>query len=371
MGDYRVPRQRQSPRSNESPSSQPRVTLRFLADHLGLSPASISLVLNRAPAADAIPRATQERILAAAERFHYRANTIAKSLRRQRSFTIGVLVPEISEGYASMVMSGIEDHLLQEGYLYFVASHRHREDLIDEYPKLLLARAVDGLIAIDTPFTKPLPVPIVAVSGHRHVDGVTNIVLNHEKAALVALEHLKKLGHRDIAFIKGQAFSSDTAVRWRAIRTAAKRLGLSVDPQLVTQLEGDVPSPDLGYQLTRRLLTAAQPPAPPFTALFAFNDISAIGAIRALRESGRRVPDDVSVVGFDDIQAAAYQNPALTTVRQPLRRMGELAAQTITQRVEAGTHAAYPRTISVDPELIVRETTARLAVATRRLQSAG
>ncbi len=333
------------------------MTLRFLADHLGLSPASISLVLNRAPAAKAIPRATQERILAAAERFNYRANTIAKSLRRQRSFTIGVLVPEISEGYASLVMSGIEDHLLQEGYLYFVASHRHRDDLIDEYPKLLLARAVDGLIAIDTPCARPFPVPVVAVSGHRHVDGITNIVLNHERAAFLALEHLTTLGHRRIAFIKGQAFSSDTAIRWRAIRDATKRLGLSIDPKLVTQLEGDSPSPDLGYQLTRRLLGASDQPA--FTALFAFNDISAIGAIRALRESGRRVPDDVSVVGFDDIQAAAYQNPALTTVRQPLRRMGELAAQTITQRVEAGAGKTYPRTISVDPELIVRETTAR------------
>jgi DNA-binding LacI/PurR family transcriptional regulator len=344
------------------------VTLRFLADQLGLSPASISLVLNRAPAADAIPRATQERILAAAARFNYRANTIAKSLRRQRSFTIGVLVPEISEGYASLVMSGIEDHLLQAGYLYFVASHRHRADLIDEYPKLLLARAVDGLIAIDTPCTKPLPVPVVAVSGHRHIDGITNIVLNHEKAAFLALEHLKNLGHRRIAFIKGQAFSSDTAIRWRAIRTAAKRLNLPIGPDLVTQLEGDSPSPDLGYQLTKRLLTQAltqtanaDANAAAFTALFAFNDISAIGAIRALRESGRRVPDDVSVVGFDDIQAAAYQNPALTTVRQPLRRMGELAAQTITSRVESGPTGPHPRIIHVDPELIVRETTAPAA----------
>lgn len=350
------------------------MTLRFLADHLGLSPASISLVLNRAPAAEAIPQATHARILAAAARFHYRANTIAQSLRGQRSFTIGVLVPEISEGYASMVMSGIEDHLLQAGYLYFVASHRHRADLIDEYPKLLLARAVDGLIAIDTPLTRPLPVPIVAVSGHRHVEGVTNIVLNHERAAFIALEHVKTLGHRKIAYIKGQAFSSDTAARWRAIRTAAKRLNLPVDPRLVTQLEGDVPSPDLGYQLVRRLLTGARPSTRPsaskFTALFAFNDISAIGAIRALRESGRRVPDDVSVVGFDDIQAAAYQNPALTTVRQPLRRMGELAAQTLTQRLEEGAHQPYPRTISVDPELIVRETTSR-AVHTTRARRAG
>jgi LacI family transcriptional regulator len=363
MGDYDVSRRRQrqdsQPRQRAAqPLERTRVTLRFLADHLGLSPASISLVLNRAPAADAIPRATQERILAAAERFNYRANTIAKSLRRQRSFTIGVLVPEISEGYASLVMSGIEDHLLQEGYLYFVASHRHRDDLIDEYPKLLLARAVDGLIAIDTPCTRPFPVPVVTVSGHRHIDGITNIVLNHERAAFLALEHLTMLGHRRIAFIKGQAFSSDTAIRWRAIRDATKRLGLSIDPKLVTQLEGDSPSPDLGYELTRRLLAAPDQPA--FTALFAFNDISAIGAIRALRESGRGVPDEVSVVGFDDIQAAAYMNPALTTVRQPLRRMGELAAQTITQRLEAGVGGTYPRTISVDPELIVRATTARV-----------
>ena len=339
-----------------------RVTLRTLADHLGLSPASISLVLNQAPAAEAIPKPTQERILAAARRFNYRPNTLAKSLRRQRSFTIGVMVPEISDGYASMVMSGIEDQLLQEGYLYLVASHRHKPDLIDEYPKLLLSRAVDGLIAVDTPCDRPLPVPVVAVSGHRHTDGVTNIVLNHERAAFVALEHLAGLGHKRVAFIKGQAFSSDTAVRWRAIRAGAQRVGLSIDNALVTQLEGDDPSPDLGYHTTRRLLESGRG----FTALFAFNDISAIGAIRALREAGRRVPEDVSVVGFDDIQSAEFQNPGLTTVRQPLRRMGELAAETILRRVEQRNGAGYPRTLSVDPELIVRGTTTRVPDARRR-----
>jgi LacI family transcriptional regulator len=325
-----------------------------LADHLGLSPASISLVLNQAPAAEAIPRATQDRILAAARKFHYRVNTMARSLRRQRSFTIGVMVPEISEGYAALVMSGIEDQLLQEGYLYFVASHRHRRDLIDEYPKLLLARSVDGLIAIDTPCEHPLPVPIVAVSGHKHTKGVTNIVLNHERAAHAALDHLATLGHRRIAIIKGQAFSSDTTIRWRAIREAARRLSLTIDPSLVVQLEGDSPSPEVGYHTTRALIARQ----PTLTALFAFNDISAIGAIRALREAGRRVPEDVSVIGFDDIQSAAYQNPGLTTVRQPLRRMGELAAQTILQRVEQGNDGTYPKVVTVDPELIVRGTTA-------------
>jgi DNA-binding LacI/PurR family transcriptional regulator len=343
-------------------SGAARVTLRTLAEHLGLSPASISLVLNQAPAAEAIPKPTQERIIAAARKFNYRPNTLAKSLRRQRSFTIGVMVPEISDGYASMVMSGIEDQLLQEGYLYFVASHRHKPDLIDEYPKLLLSRAVDGLIAVDTPCDRPLPVPVVAVSGHRHTEGVTNIVLNHERAAFVALEHLAALGHKRIAFIKGQAFSSDTAVRWRAIRAGAQRIGLAVDAALVTQLEGDDPSPDLGFHTTRRLLESGRE----FTALFAFNDISAIGAIRALREAGRRVPEDVSVVGFDDIQSAEFQNPGLTTVRQPLRRMGELAAENLLKRVEQRNGAGYPRTVSVDPELIVRGTTTRAPETRRR-----
>jgi DNA-binding LacI/PurR family transcriptional regulator len=341
-------------RARGSASSQTRrVTLRVLAEHLGLSPASISIVLNNAPAAAAIPRATQERIRRAAARFDYRPNTLAKSLRHQRSFTIGVVLPEISEGYASLVMSGIEDELLQEGYLYFVASHRHRADLIDEYPKLLLARSIEGLIAVDTPCDKPLPVPVVAVSGHRHTPGVTNIVVNHERAAALALEHLYALKHRRIAVIKGQAFSSDTAVRWRAIRLAARRLGLALDPSLTAQLEGDSPFPALGYEVTRRLVSNGHM----FTALFAFNDVYAIGAVRAIREAGLRVPEDVSVVGFDDIPSAAYQHPGLTTVRQPLREMGRLAAQVMLKRIESTEGADYPRLVSVDPELIVRGTT--------------
>src|ERR671936_406235 len=200
--------------SAAAPQAGAPVTLRILASRLSLSPASVSLVLNRAPGADAIPKHTQERIRAAAERFGYRPNTLARSLRRRRSFTIGVMMPEISDGYAALVMSGIEDFLLQAGYLYFVVSHRHRRDLIDEYPRLMLDRAVDGLIAVDTPCEHTLPVPVVAVSGHGRTRGVTNIVLNHDRAAWLALEHLHALGHRRTAFIKGQRFSSDTDVRW-------------------------------------------------------------------------------------------------------------------------------------------------------------
>src|SRR5437016_14380775 len=180
--------------------SPPSVSLKFHAEHLRLSPATVSLVINRSPAAKSIPHRTQERIRIAARELNYRPNFMARSLRAQRGFTVGVVVPEISEGYAALVMSGIEDHLLEEGYFYFVWSHRHRDDLIEEYPRLLQQRAVEGLIAVDTVCQDSVSIPVVAVSGHREVPGVTNIVLNHARAARLAVQHLYELGHRRIAF---------------------------------------------------------------------------------------------------------------------------------------------------------------------------
>ncbi|MGB7284025.1 MAG: LacI family DNA-binding transcriptional regulator [Candidatus Acidiferrum sp.] len=333
------------------------MSLKFLAAHLGLSQAAVSFVINRSPAAKSIPHRTQELIRAAARELNYRPNHLARSLRQQRSFTIGVVVPEISEGYAALVMSGIEDHLLEEGYFYFVVSHHHRKELIAEYPLLLEQRAVEGLIAVDTVLSEKVDVPGVAVSGHRDMPGVTNIVLNHGRAACLALQHLASLGHRCVAFIKGQEFSSDTEVRWEAVSEAAKKFSMEIREQLVGQLEGDSSSPLLGYQVTQKILESGEP----FSALFTFNDISAIGAIQALREAGRRVPEDVSVVGFDDIQSAAFQNPGLTTVRQPLRQMGKIAAGTLLQRITAPATAPYPKEIVVEPELIVRGSTAPAA----------
>ena len=354
--DCAVPRPPGKKNSREESSRHPGrdrpISLKKLADHLGLSPATVSLVINQSPVAASIPQDTKDRIFAAARKFNYRPNFFARSLRTQRSFTIGVMVPEVSEGYASMVMSGIEDHLLQEGYFYFVASHRHRADLIDEYPKLLLDRSVDGLIAVDTPWHHDLPVPVVTVSGHNKVKGVTNIVLDHAHAAEIALKHLLQLGHRKIAFIKGQEFSSDTEVRWQAILEAASVLKLSIAKNLVAQLEGDSSSPELGYKVTKRLLGNHHS----FSALFAFNDISAMGAIRAIRDAGMSVPEDISIVGFDDIQSAAYQIPGLTTVRQPLRKMGKIAAETLLRRIHR-PGLEHVNQITVEPELIVRETT--------------
>lgn len=341
-------------RSAHKPISQ-----KELAERLGFSPATVSLVLNRSCAADSIPQKTKDLIIEAARKLNYRPNLLARSLRTRRTYTVGVIVPEISEGYTATVLSGIEDVLLQEGYFFFVTSHRHRADLLDQYPRTFLDRGVDGVIAVDTPWHHQLPVPVVTVSGHNKVEGITNIVVNHARASLLAMEHLVKLGHRKIAFIKGQDFSSDTEIRWKSTMNAAAKLRISVSPKLSAQLEEDSPSPQVGYKVTKKIIRSRQP----FTAIFAFNDVSALGAIRALFEAGLRVPEDVSVVGFDDIQSAAFQHPGLTTIRQPLHKMGKTAAETVLRRIKSGHDRVHE--IVVEPELIVRESTARASGPSR------
>jgi LacI family transcriptional regulator len=331
------------------------ISLKELAAHLGLSPSTLSLVLNHSPVANSIPQSTKDRIFAAARGLNYRPHFMARSLRMQRSHTLGVLVPEISGGYTADVMSGIEEYLLQTGYFCIIACHRHKPELLDGYPKLFMERCVEGLITVDTPCRADIALPAVSVSGHEDVKGVTNIVLNHEMAARLALQHLFDLGHRRIAVIKGQTFSSDTGVRWESIRRVARELNLIIHPSLISQLESDSPSPEVGYVATQKLLASSEP----FTALFAFNDVSAIGAIHALQEAGRRVPDEVSVVGFDDVDNAAFYNPSLTTIRQPLREMGRLAAETLLARIAKGPDATFPELVTVEPELIIRQSTAR------------
>ncbi len=331
-----------------------RTSLATLSAHLGLSPAAISRVLNGAPAARSIPQSTQDRIFEAARALNYRPNVLARSLRRGHSMTLGVLVPEIAEGYTALVLAGVEQALQAAGYVYLLISHHHRTEVIERSLTQLSERAVDGLIAIDTALPHPLPLPTATISCHDAQAHVTRIVVDHARAADLAIGCLVGLGHREVAIIKGQAFSSDTEPRWRAIQAAAVARKLVLTPGLIVQLEEDTPTHDPGYRAAQRLLAAGLP----FTALFAFNDISAIGAVRAFREAGLEVPRDVSVIGFDDIQSAAFQNPSLTTVRQPLHRMGQLAAEAVLCQIAGDGSAPPPGVVQVDPELILRESVA-------------
>jgi len=330
--------------------SVPAVNLKRLAEYLHLTPGTVSVVLNGVPRASEIPQKTQDRIFAAARKLNYRPNRVAITLKKKRSLTVGILAPEISEGYGALLLNAIGEYLIRHGYFYFVATHGRRPDLLEEYPRILMERSVEGFIVIDTALANPLPLPAVAISGHTRLPNVTNVILDHDLAATLALRHLAELGHERIVFMKGQPFSADSTERWRAYQPAAACLGLKVLPELTLQLTINTFSPEVGYPIMQQFLKKRKE----FTALVAYNDFSAIGAIRSLREAGFRVPEDVSVIGFDDVNSAAYQNPSLTTIRQPWQKMAHIAAQTLLDRLNG---RQVPREILVEPELVVREST--------------
>jgi DNA-binding LacI/PurR family transcriptional regulator len=343
--------------ANDSPAKAKsihphRVSLKDLAAHLHLSPSTISFVLNDTPGRS-IPEATRERVRAAAKEFNYKPNMIARSLLGKPMRSIGILLPVLGEGYHSQVLSGIGDLLMEEGYFYFTVHHRHKESLIKEYPALLQARGVDGILAIDTKLTNPLPLPAVLIAGHTTLADVTNVVLDHEHAARLALRHLHDLGHRKIVYMKGQSVSTDTELRWSATMKVARELGLAIDQHLTIELAKDSTSPEISYPGIHDLLESKQK----FTAILCFNDISAMGSIRALHDYGFHVPGDVSIVGFDDIQSASYHVPSLTTIRQPLKLMGSTAAAALLRRL---AHETLPTCIRIEPELVVRESSAPL-----------
>lgn len=356
----RPPGRSKAERTGAHPRAGKRVTLKDVAAHLDLSPTTVSLVLNRSPLAESIPQETQARVFAAAQELEYRPDHIARSLRSRRSQTVGVLVPEIDDPYAAGVMSGLEGYMVREGYFYLVASHQAQADRVDQYLGMLESRSVDGMVLLATHLPRPPRLPTVVVSGHQELPGVNNVVIDHQRAAHLAVQHLHRLGHRRLALIKGQEGSTDTEERWNAIVSATAAFGMEVDEGLVFQLVDDPSgartrtekSYQDGYACGTSLLAAGRP----FTALFAFNDVSAISATHAFFEAGLRIPDDVSVVGFDDISSAAFQNPGLTTVRQPLREMGETAAQILLARLE-DDETERPRTVKLEPELVVRGTT--------------
>ncbi len=338
------------------------VNLRMLAEHLELSQTTVSLVLNNSPSARSIPMETRKRVIEAAERLNYRPNYFARSLRQSKSMSVGVLAPDLSEGYFTRVMSGVVQELTAAHYFFFTACHDWKQELIEKYPRMLVDRSVDGFLLLNTPTDAiDVPVPVVAISAHSAARNVTNIVLDHEAAAEQALAHLAALGHRRIAFMRGPHAIPDSEFRWESIKNVAREMRLKIDPALVIRIDSagwsmkdnyHPMAPEIGYKPMQALLDKTRE----FTAIFCFNDIAAIGAVRALKDTGLTVPGDVSVAGFDDIQSAAYSTPSLTTVRQPLLEMGRRGAQVLLDRI-ARRGKEFPAEIVMAPELVVREST--------------
>ncbi|MGC1130334.1 MAG: LacI family DNA-binding transcriptional regulator, partial [Candidatus Acidiferrales bacterium] len=196
---------------------KPAVTLRSVAEHVGLTPSTVSAVLNNSSASRSVPQHTKNRILTAARELNYRPNYFARSLRVKRTYTIGVILAEIGDAYGSILIGGIERYLREQNFFFLTVAHHHDPKLLATYSNMLRERGVEGFISVDTRLTDDPPLPTVAIAGHRGLEHVTNIVLDHRRAAFLALKHLLDLGHQRIAFMKGSTASSDSDDRWNAI----------------------------------------------------------------------------------------------------------------------------------------------------------
>jgi LacI family transcriptional regulator len=205
-----------------------------------------------------------------------------------------------------------------------------------------------------------MPVPVVAISDITKAPGVTRVVIDNYQLALAGICHLKKLGHSRIAFLKGPENNGDTESRWAAVLRAAAENRVTVRKELVAPTGNYFEAKSMmqrGYEAATALIQRGHR----FTALLAFNDGSAIGAMRAIQDLGMRVPDDISVIGVDDIQLADFISPRLTTIRQPLKEMGEIAASILLQRIQG---ELPPEETVIQPELVIRESTAKARPAT-------
>jgi LacI family transcriptional regulator len=343
------------------------VTIREVAKESGFSSTTVSIVLNNAPLARYIPAATKKRIEKAAKKLGYRPNLFARSLRSKRSHTIGVMVFDMTDPYCTLVLRGIENSLYQSSYLPLLTDVHNERSRFERYLEMLLDRRVEALIVLANWLFVNIDVladlekssiPTVMIGQELQTDSVSSVIVDNEVGAYSAIEHLYLLGHRKIAIIRGPKTLGDSAPRWRGIRSFAKTSGLDLDPQLILDLpesRDPISSFESGYKLTEELIKRRRP----FTALMAFDDMTAFGAIRALSKAGLRVPDHCSVIGFDDIAASGLYTPSLTTVRQPMEAMGAMAVSIMEDGINAVLEKREVSAVhrKMAPELAVREST--------------
>jgi LacI family transcriptional regulator, galactose operon repressor len=347
------------------------VTIRDVAKESGFSSTTVSIVLNNAPLARYIPATTKKRIERAAKKLGYRPNLFARSLRSKRSHTVGVMVFDMTDPFCTLVLRGIENSLYQSSFLPILTDVHNERSRFERYLEMLLDRRVEGLIVVanwlflDINLLSDLEkssVPAAIIGRELENDQISSIIVDNELGAHMALEHLYSLGHRKIAFIRGPKALVDTSPRWKGIRNFARTSGLELDERLIMDLpesRDPISSFDAGYKLTEELVKRKRP----FTAILAFDDMTAFGTIRALAKAGIRVPDQCSVIGFDDVATCGIYTPSLTTVRQPLETMGSQAVSIVVDGINAVLEKREASALhrKMTPELVVRESTRQLA----------
>lgn len=334
------------------PPSESAVTLELIAREAGVSPSTVSRILNGTAKVSVSKRQAVEETIA---RFNFQPNAMARSLAKGQTNTIGVLTQYIESPFYGEALRGIEDALAGSAYSpLFVSGHWNLEKE-QARMRLLQARRVDGVIILtgrledEQLLRYAEQLPIVVTGRQLHAPKLVSVDVDDFQGAQQATRHLIELGHTRIAFISGPDDHPDAIARLRGYRQAHADAGLAVIPELV------VPADFLetgGMLAIQQLLETRQN----FTAVFAANDQMAYGARLALYRRNLRVPDDISLVGYDDLPNSTYSMPPLTTVRQPVYDIGRLAAQAMLKLING--EAAH---ITVPPlELVIRESTRRV-----------
>lgn len=346
---------------SKTSKSQRVITIRDVAEATGFSVATVSLVLNKA--ARRIPPTTQRLVEEMAAKMGYFPNLQARSLRSRRTHSIGVLVFDITDPYCALILRGLEDSLSNAGFMSIFADLQNQPDRLRQSVQMLVERRVEGLIAIADPFhlgsdlagaIAQFNLRAVVIGSESADKKYGSVMVDDHAGTWDAMEHLYSLGHRQIAVIKGPVGVGVSAARWQGIRKYAQAKGISIHPALVVEVQKTNSTVEEGYLRTRELLKKKKP----FTALVAFDDITAFGAIGALASSGIRVPEDCSVIGFDDLPASAYYNPPLTTIGQYMEKQSEIGAAMMLALLEnEGKTASHEK---IKPTLVVRKSTMRV-----------
>ena len=346
------------------------VTIRDVAKASGFSSTTVSIVLNNAPLARYIPPITKKKIETAAKKLGYRPNLFARSLRSKRSHTVGVMVFDMTDPYCTRILRGIENSLYQSNFLPLLTDVHNERSRFERYLEMMLDRRIEGLVILanwlflDINLIADLgksSIPTALIGCELRTHSVSSVTVDNELGGRVAMDHLYSLGHRKIAFIRGPKSLSDSSPRWKAVHSFAHSKGLDLDSRLILDLPESrepISSFDAGYKLTEELIKRRRS----FTAIMAFDDMTAFGAIRALSKAEIRVPEQCSVIGFDDVVPAALYTPSLTTVRQPMEAMGSLAVSIVVDGINSVLENREVAAVhhQVAPELVVRESTRSL-----------
>lgn len=326
----------------------------------GVSKATVSLVLSGRVDTGAIriSEETREKVLAAARELGYNVNVIARSMSARRTHTLGLVAIDFGEYGPAVILGSAQKAARAQGYYLMVSSIEGDIDAICEQIMQLDSWRVDGIfiaVAAGGDWYRQLTqrlqlhIPAVWLEGAALDPGLNSVGVDNLRGGELATEHLLALGHRRIGLISGPRHWLASQQRELGWRRALARAGLDPPPDAIVEADWTTAG---GYRAAQRLLEQAEG----LTAIVAQNDALAVGAIRALRERGLRVPHDLSIVGYDDIPVAAYLDPPLTTVRQDLAQVGKLAIDLL---VEAGGSSNMQRQITIAPELVVRQSTAR------------